>query len=243
MKVKAYLAAAAVLGAVSIQPGHAGTFSDSLTNGIDPTYWTISQNPDPSTYFDSNGATGETFQTNPGNSSSIESIGLSLNLAALGGAVTGDFTTQVSFQDAVVNGGGLDQIELHTQFGNGDIFFDSLSQQGSSGNVHVWTGSVNGGINGTPTSGTFAISSVGGTLSGYFDGTLIFSEAESSDLTSVAFLLQNNAGSSDATAVTFNDFSITADSIPEPSSLAVLGVGLIGLATRARRKASRPPAG
>src|SRR5580658_2412785 len=184
MKMKACLAAMAVLGAVSIQPVRAGTFSDSLTNGIDSNLWTIIQYPNPSTYFDSNGATGETFQTNSGNSNSIESIGLSLNLAALGGVVTGDFTTQVNFQGADINGGGLDQVELHATFGNGDIFFDSLTQQGSSGNVHVWTGQQQGSINTSPTSGTFAITRVGSELSGYFDGTLIFSEVETSDLTS-----------------------------------------------------------
>ena len=52
-------------------------------------------------------------------------------------------------------------------------------------------------------------------MAAYFDGNLVFEESGGStaDLTSISITLQNNTGSSDATAVTFSNFTLTAGSI------------------------------
>jgi hypothetical protein len=236
-----------VLVAGGIQPALAGTFTDSLKAGVNPTYWTVTElnGGTPPFYSTTQSSSGVTFATADDRSgpNSIQLIGLSLNMAAVGGAISGDFSTQVSFQGAQIFGGGLDQIEFHPVFPNGNIWFDSRNYD----NVHVWDGSNQDGVTSiesipgaNATSGTFAITRSGNTVSDYFDGQLIASETETAPLTGINFILQNNAGSNDTTAVTYNDFSITGSSVipaPEPSTVALLGACITGLGMIRRRKA------
>jgi hypothetical protein len=76
-------------------------------------------------------------------------------------------------------------------------------------------------------------------LSGYHDGTRMFSESGSTaDLTGLAFTLQNNNSSQDATSVTFTNFSLTAASVGtsalEPGTLFLFVIAFYALALASR---------
>ncbi len=80
------------------------------------------------------------------------------------------------------------------------------------------------------------ISRVSGAISAYLDNNLVWSTSDSSDLTSVVFILQNGNYSTDANSVTFHDFSLTsAQVVPIPGALLLFAPGLAGLAAIRRR--------
>lgn len=223
-------------------------FSDTFTEGINATDWTLTQT-NSGDYTYSTGANGLTFAHAAG--SGFENITMSLNLqAALGvSEITGNFSVQIGVSNISGLGSGIDQIELHTNYADGGTFFDNIGTDtnpngGAFGqNYHVWTGSapLKGYTPTSATSGTFVISRTGSTVSGYFDGTLIYSDTETSALNSIGFVLQNYSGS-DPIQATYTDFSVAAPSIvPEPASITVTTIGMVlmgGLAAvrRSRRR-------
>jgi hypothetical protein len=215
----------------------AGTITDSLmSTTLNPTLWTVSQTT-ANLYTVTPTSSGLDISYNgPSNPGGTQEAGINLNMAAVGGNITGDFSTSVTFSDADLSGVGLDQVEFHTVYTDNSIIFDSDSSGGSG--VHVYTGSVQTTIDPTETSGTFTVSSVGGVLSGYYDGTPMFSIADTASLDAIAFTLQNNNGSNDPTSVTFTDFSLTAGSIsssaPEPGTAWLLAAALAGLTAAGR---------
>jgi hypothetical protein len=197
----------------------AGTFLDNFSTGLNPVYWSISQTT-PNLY--SVNATGSAIAlaktgANPGG---IQNAGIVLNLAALGGSFSGDFSAQIDFTNAII-GPNIDQVEFHAYFADGSYFFD-VYDLSSGRNVHVWNGSINGPTSETATFGTFKISRTGSSVTGYFDGTPIFSASNSSALTGVSFLLQNQPGSDDYPSVTYRNFSLTGSFGP---TLTVLPSG------------------
>ena len=225
---------------------HAGTFSDPLTNGINATYWTLLQT-NTGEYSDVTNSSGVTFSglanKNTGLANDIE---LDLNMSAIGGPISGDFSVSVDISGAQI-GPGLDQIQLNGQFQGGGGF--DLVRDPSGVGTHIWTGNYLGGYATSATSGVLSITRVGDLLSGFFDGNLIYSSTTlepTQNLTEVVIQLQNNSSSQDATAVTFSNFSITGSSVtvpsgtPEPSSffLAIAGIGM-GI-WRIRRPAREP---
>ena len=125
------------IGAAIPSSSHAGTFSDSLTNGLNPNYYSV----DPSTadvYTETAGSTGIQL-AKVADTSGFQEIDIDLNLPALGGNVTGDFSVQINFANALI-GPNDDQIQLNTTYANG-ASFDDVYDLSSGLNVHVYDGS------------------------------------------------------------------------------------------------------
>ena len=193
-----------------------GTFSDDFSTGLDPSYWSIIQST-PNLYSvdasQGNVQLAKTSATNPGG---VQNVYIRLNFAPFGGRITNDFAAQVDFLNAVVPGPGLDQVELHTYYEDGSIYY-AVYDNSSGYNVHVWDGGSAQGIAAmSGNSGTFSISRAGTTVTAYFNGTPLYSETRSSPLVGIDLALQNNSGSDDATAVTFDNFSLTSASAYPP---------------------------
>ena len=201
----------------------AGTFCDTLTSGLNPTYWSIVQ----SNYCGVQSQTGIYSVNATGDGVTIAKIaptpggipyaGVNLNLAALGGSISGDFSAQIQFANAVI-GPGNDQVQLNLYFADGSCFCDVDEPNGicdfyggtNSSGPCEYTGDTTWSGQPGATAGTFVISRTGSTLTGSFDGTTIVSTSDGSPLTDVTLTLQNNSGSDDYPSVTFYNFSLTA---------------------------------
>lgn len=215
---------AGVMLALAAPTAHSAVFQDDFSRGLSSTYWYVTtRTPD---MYSVDASQGDVrlakIAPTPGGYQDVE---INLDLASLvpGGEIAGDFDIQVDFRDAVIVGPGLNQVELHTGYKNGAIFYDV--RDGS--NVHVWNGATQGWIATTATAGRFRIKRVGSTVSGSFNDQLIWSSSSySSPLVWVAFSLQNNNGSNDPISVTFDDFSISAEGFyPETASPKLLEDG------------------
>ncbi len=185
------------------------TFAGDFSSGIQTNTWTIPQTA-PALYSIgvTNGLIRMTKNPAAHNPGGLQDIAASLNLAPFGGAISGDFSAQITFTNAVLPGPGLDQVQLNLGFQNGWVFDDVYDNSGGARNVHVWTASVNGQTTITNTAGTFRITRTGGALSAYYNAKPIFSENNTSPLTSLNFVLQNNNNSDDDTAVGYENFSL-----------------------------------
>lgn len=217
----AFAATLALILASSL-PLRAATFSDDFSAQLRPTCWSISQTT--SNLYSVDASQGNVHLAKilptPGG---FQGVFVDLSPMPLGGAIAGDFSTQIDFGQAVVPGPGLDQIEFHAYFQDGSIFY-TVYDRSSGLNVHVWNGSsVRGTIPVSTDSGTFRIARIGSTVTGYFNGTTLSSETRSSALTGIAFALQNNQGSDDTTSVTFDNFSLTAPSTPPTLTIVAAG--------------------
>jgi hypothetical protein len=218
---------------------NAQTFSDSLTSPLNSTYWTFVATT-PGMYSGSTSAAGLHVAKTPGftGPGGLQNVGAHLNLAALGGAIAGDFDVQVKFSNAAINGGITNQVELQTFYQNGSLFIDSLDNTGGI-NAHVFNGSIQPRYFGATTSGLFDIARVGSIITGSYNGTVLFSESNTSALTGVDAILQNN-GTNDDISVTLKDFSISGLNVPaatpEPGSVALIsGLAVTGLAALRRK--------
>jgi len=194
------------------------TFDDDFSAGLRSQYWTVNQTTDGLFTIGSTQGNVQLTKVGSNASGSFQDVGIVLNLAAFGGPIAGDFQYSVDFSNAMLGPGGVDQVELHANFADSSYFFDSYDNNigGASSltpgglNVHVWTGSLNGQTVTTATGGTFRISRVGTTLSGYFGSTLIYSTTSTSPLTEVQFVLQLQTGSNDNISVAYDNFHFTA---------------------------------
>ena len=85
---------------------------------------------------------------------------------------------EVGFHNALVTGGGVNQVELQTFYADSSLFIDSYSNEAGI-NVHVFDGALRGI---TPTGdsyGRFRVTRSGNTITGLFDGTPIYSTSNS----------------------------------------------------------------
>ena len=215
-------ATAVVLATVAPRAALGGTFSDDFSAGLSPSFWSVWQTTAGLYSVDATNGHVQVAKTSAHSPGGFQNVAIALNLAALAGTNTGDFSTQVDFTNAIVPGPGLDQVELHTYFQDGSIFF-TVYDNSSGLNVHVWNGSNNGLTPVTGNSGTFRISRIGSTLTGYYNGAPIHSEIKDSPLVRIDFALQNNNGSDDPTSVTFDNFSLTAAFVAPRLSISLLG--------------------
>jgi hypothetical protein len=191
----------------------AATFVDDFSIGLDTSFWSVSQTT-PGLYSmdTTHGAVGLgkiPTQHNPGG---LQNVQITLNMARLGGSIAGDFSTQILFTNASLGGALWDQVEFHTFFADGTIFYD-VYDNGGGLNVHVWNNATNGRLGVGANSGTFGIARSGSTLSGTFNGSPLFSEINTAALTGISFVLQNNNGSDDTIAATYDAFSLSAPSL------------------------------
>lgn len=221
------MAANLVLTLAVPRPARAATFSDDFSAGLRPTWWSIIQTTSNFYSVDASQGNVRLAKTSAHNPGGVQFVFVRVNLSLLGGAITSDFSTQIDFAGAVVPGPGLDQVELHTYYQDGSIYY-TVYDRSSGFNAHVWDGgSVQGVLPVGGDSGTFRISRTGSTVTGYFNGSPLFSETRASALTAIDFVLQNNLGSDDPISVTFDNFSLTAPSVPPTLGITRSNTALI----------------
>lgn len=202
-------------------PGRAAVFSDDFLAQLHPTCWHITQTTTNLYSVDASQGDVRLAKSLP-TPGGVQGVFVNLSPALFGGAIAGDFSTQIDFTQARVSGPGLDQIELHAYFQDGSIFY-TVYDRSSGLNAHVWNGSsVQGTLPVTGDSGTFRITRIGSTVTGYFNGAILASETRPNPLKGIAFVLQNNQGSDDMISVTFDNFSLTAASVPPTLSIVAV---------------------
>ena len=163
------------LGFVAATGGiHAGTFTDDFSAGLDPSYWSVLQTTANFYSVDATHGNVQLAKSSAHNPGGVQVVYIRLNFALFGGRITNDFSTQIDFTNAVVPGPGLDQVELHTYYEDGSIWF-AVYDDSSGDNVHVWNGgSVLGTTSVSQNYGTFLISRTNGVVTAYFNGTPIY---------------------------------------------------------------------
>ncbi len=209
----------------------AGVFSDGFIEGVQTNFWTVSQTTQG--LYDvevTNGLLQLAKVPSVASPGGLQNVALNLNLAAIGGAISNDFSVQVAFTNAVIGKSSYDRIQLNLGFQNNSVF-QEVYDNSSGTNVHVWNGVANGVTSVTNTSGTFRVSRAASTLTGYFNDAPIFSESNTAPVTNINFVLENDAGSDDAIAVEYDNFSLTGSSVktqPVPTgSLVVVEIGVV----------------
>jgi len=226
----------------------AATFNDSFSSGLNATYWNVTQTTPGLYTVNANAGQVSLARSVHAPTAGPQNVFVNLNLAALGGNIAGDFSTQIDFNHAVLGANLWDQVEFHANFANGSFFFDVHDNSNSIVNNHVWydvtvpyTGGIGGGFHNDPSnSGTFKIDRVGSLVSGRFNNTLLFSVNNTSALSGISFMLQNNL-TNDMISANFDNFNLTAASVPapvpEPETYAMMlaGLGLLGVAARRRK--------
>lgn len=215
----------------------AGTFSDSFGSGLNSSFWTVTETTANRYSTDTSGGDLRLYKGASAGSGSLQGIYLTLNMAAIGGPVSGDFEQEVTFSNAQLSNLGITQVEFHANFADASIFFD-VYDNSSGKNFHVWNGGIPGTIATTLTGATLKIARVGSMVSGYYNGNVIFSQANSATLSAVRLAFQTQPGEGGAAqSVNFSNFSITGKNVtPEPSSIVALLGGAGVLAARRRRR-------
>lgn len=197
---------------IFVLPSFGDTYTDDFGTGIDTTYWMIYSND---TLYRVDDTQGDVrFSRSPGGAHFLNVVYLRFLPV-----VQGDFDVTVDFSNAYinrVNGSPGNQVQLNSNVG-GRIFSVVRSDELNFGhNYHVWIdppAQWRGYQANTDTSGTLRITRVGSTVTGYFNSTLIFSDAyNQEDVMHLSFSLQNNQ-TTDSASVIFDNFNITADSI------------------------------
>lgn len=228
--------------ALSMQAS-AATFFDNFSSGLNPSYWSVTQTT-PGLY-DVNAGGGQVSLARSAHSPTggLQWVGVHLNLAALGGNIAGDFSMQIDFKNAVLGSHAVDQVQLNAVFADGSYFLD-VHDNALGVNNHVWfdvTPPYTGGVSvlhiDSGNTGTFKIARTGTVVSGWYNSTrLFFSGGYTAALSEISFTLQNN-GTNDMISANFDNFSLTAasvPSVPEPETYAMFlaGLGLLGATAR-----------
>jgi len=225
----------------------AETFSDDFTDGIDPANWTFDTNQPLYSIDDTN---GDVRISRPaGGSGGFQAANL-----RFAHDVSGDFDVSVAFRDAAItlgSGSPGNQVQLNLYFGGQYLGVVRSDEVGFGNNAHVFPdppGSWVGTISTSVTAGTLRVTRVGTTVTCMIDSTTLFSGTlNGDDVTDIWLSLQNN-GTIDATSVTFDDFSLVADSIlftPVVPALSrgatlLLLAALVGLGALALHRGQRP---
>ena len=153
------------------KPAHAATFTDDFSTGLDTSCWSVLQQT--TSFFSADASQGnvQLLKASAHNPGGAQGAYVYLNFTPFGGRITNDFSTQVDFTNAVVPGPGLDQVELHTVYQDGSIYY-AVYDRSSGYNAHVWDGgSVLGVISAPQNYGTFRIARTNGIVTAYFNST------------------------------------------------------------------------
>ena len=224
--------------ATSIQAS-AGSFQDDFSNGLNPTFWTVTQTTSNLYNANTNAGTLNFARSAASSTAGFQAVNAVLSLPALGGNITGDFSTQVDFSNAVISGALFNQVQLNVLFTNGNYFL-AVHDNFQGGNNHIFNSNLDQGIAlNTGNSGTFRIQRTGAIVSGFFNNSLLFATAISAPVSEISLSLQNN-GTNDPISVKFDNFSLTPATIvgvPAPGSGMLLMAGLALIIGLARRRA------
>jgi hypothetical protein len=237
------IAVVALVLSAAAGSARAVTFSDSLSGGLSPTYWTISQD---SPSYTVNTAGGKVTLSQSSPTTGDQACHIVLNLAnAVGGNIAGDYTEQVTFSNAFFGANQQrDQVELANLFQDGGVSEDVFDNGGGGGgaNYHYWDGnSIYATTTTAATGGTLSLSRTGSTITVSFNGVPFYTANENSPLVYADFRLETQGNpNSDGAQASFTNFSITSG-VPEPGSCGALiaGASVLTLRRRARRLGRR----
>ncbi len=134
--------------------------------------------------------------------------------------LTGDFDARIDFRDAninLTNGSPGNQIEIQCQIGDQFLAIVRSDEVGAGHNVHVWQDPPATNWAGTTatnaSSGTLRIRRTAASTDFYLSERLLYSATCTTNPVSyLAFALKNN-GTTDPTAVTFDNFRVQASTI------------------------------
>ncbi len=187
-------------------------FADQFGAGLNTNDWQITQN-DPLFTWDA--SMGDVRFSRPSGGSNVFNF-IKMQFQR---PLTGDFDAQMDFRGASINrtnGSPGNQVEMHCRIGDQFLAIVRSDETGLGQNVHVWQdppASSAGTRSSTATNGTLRIRRTGAAVDFYLDQTLLYSATSSTNpVAYLAFALNNN-GTTDPTAVTFDNFQVKATTI------------------------------
>lgn len=186
----------------------AGTFTDDFSQGVRSRYWKVTQTTPGQYVWSDAGGIVHFARPAPNNPGGLQNIALELMLDSISGSVAGDFSCQVDISNTNILFPGLNQVELHTIFRSGSVFYQVYDNNGGR-NYHVWDGAVRNRTYTPLTSGKLRIQRIGTTLSASFNDVQIYAVNSFSPLTRIRFVLQNHFGSNGLISADYDNFSFT----------------------------------
>lgn len=196
-----------LLAAAFPRPIFGANFTDDFSNGLSTNFWSTNQSK-PGLYSvitnQGNLQINRTTQTNSGGTQFCE---VALNSAVFNNIMFGDFSTSLTFTNAVLPGPGIDQIGIQVNLRDG-TYFNCVVDNENGGSAFVSDGSVHGLTATNDSAGTLTIARVGYTLGGYYNGSLIFSKSNSAPLVNILFFVQSSS-TDDLTSTTFDGFTMS----------------------------------
>lgn len=191
----------------------AATYTDDFAGGIDPFRWRVESNQ-PLFAVDDSG--GQVRFSKPAGGAGFQYVQL-----AYRGALQGDFDVSVAFREAQVarlNGMPGNQVQLNAVFGGRTLCVVRSDEVGIGQNRHVWLdppAALYGTVADASAQGTLRLRRVGVHVEAYVGASLVWAgNLNAEPVTTLTLSLQNN-GTSDATAVVFDDFQATSDNVAD----------------------------
>lgn len=182
-------------------------FSDDFSKGLNTNFWTTYQNTAGLYSVDTNHGSLQVTRTTMTNSGGTRYVEFALDPSLFNGIMYGDFSTDLKFTNAVLPGPGIDQIGLQADFYDGSYFLVGHDNENGS-SAFVADGSTHGLTNVSGGSGTLSVERAGNILSGYYNGSPIFSKTNTSPLTYILFFVQSGS-TDDLSSVAFDGFSLS----------------------------------
>jgi hypothetical protein len=213
--------------AAACAPGHAraATFQDDFAAGLSPLHWIVQKSADLPPYT-VDASTGAVRVRKPLDPTHTGEQAVWIEFAH---PVVGNFTAEIQYHGAAiarVSGGAGNDLSLRARFTGQDWSVRRASEGGTPAeSYYAWADPPGFAYGRTATNvnaGTLRIVRQSILLSFIADDATLSTAIVTSDtLQSIAFGLENH-GTTDSTAVTFDDFALTADQI-------LTGIGMAGV--------------